>query len=121
MAELSKFSAENDVDGLPRVRQIHAMKQIDHDPNEFKETGLFGLSPGELGGVFAISTAIVLGKGNLPPFYFGDAVAIALIGLMLWWLLRRNKPTAHESAGQRFAFRFGKALNHVRRRLRRSA
>lgn len=98
------------------------MQTIDHDPNEFKKKGLFGLSPGELGGAFAVSTVIVISRNGLPPIYFGDIVAIVILGLMLWWFSTAgNKARGHEGASQGIAFRLGKLLNHIRRSLRRSA
>lgn len=98
------------------------MKTIDHDPNEFKKKGLFGLSAGELGGVFAVSLVLVVGRHGLPPVYPGDIVALGIVGAMFWWFSRpSNKTGAHESAGQGIAFRLGKSLNRIRGRLRRGA
>lgn len=98
------------------------MKMIDHDPKEFKKKGVFGLSAGELGGAFAISCVIVIGKNGLPPVYFGDIIALVTITLMLWWFSTAgNKTGAHESTSQRIAFGLGKLLNRVRRGLGRSA
>lgn len=98
------------------------MKTIDHDPNEFKKKGLFGLTPGELGGTFAISTVIVIGRNGLPPIYFGDIVCLGILVAMFWWFsTTRDKSSAHEGASESIAFRLGNLLNRVWRGLRRSA
>lgn len=98
------------------------MKQIDHDPNEFKKKGLFGLTPGEFGGAFAISAVIVIGGKGLPPIYPGDIVCLGILIVMFWWFSTAgNKTSAHESPRNGVAFRLGKLLNGIWRGLRRSA
>jgi len=82
------------------------------------------MSGPQLGATFAIAVALVIGgKESLPPFYFGDAVAMVLVGALAWWLLsvRGNKSTGHDDPHQSVFFRLGKALNGIRRSLRRSA
>lgn len=98
------------------------MKTIDHDPNEHKKKLFFGLTPGEFGGAFAISCAVVIGGKGLPPIYFGDIVCLGVLILMFWWFSTAgNKTSAHEGASNSIAFRLGKLLNSIRRGLRRSA
>lgn len=83
-----------------------------------------GMSKAQLGAVFVIAAVSVIGgKESLPPFYLGDAVAMVLIGLVAWWLLsvRGDKATGHDEPHQSLFFRLGKALNGIRRGLRRSA
>ena len=83
-----------------------------------------GMSKAQLGACFVIAVVSVVGsKEALPPFYLGDAIAMVLIGAMAWWLLsvRGDKPTGHDEPHQSVFFRLGKALNGVRRGLRRSA
>lgn len=78
-----------------------------------------GMSRAQIVVMVAIATGLTLSRReSLPPFHFGDAVAFAVIGLMLWWFLRpsRDNTAAHDQGDQSVFFRLGKALNGIVRR-----
>jgi hypothetical protein len=65
----------------------------------------------------SVSTGLYLYKNDTPVLAWGDALMFALLGLLLWWCFstRGREPAGHEQANQGIAFRFGKALNRIRR------
>jgi hypothetical protein len=73
--------------------------------------------PGVLIAGLAIATAVTLSGRGLPPIYFGDIVALALICLFIWWCYRpsrsRDDAAAHEESGNGFALRLGKSFKRI--------
>lgn len=67
-----------------------------------------------LGLIFTMSVIVI---GLRPPkasLTFWDAVFMVIWALLLAYCLTPNRdPDSHESAGERLAFRMGKALNNV--------
>lgn len=72
---------------------------------------------------FSISAAIVLSRGNLPPFTRYDAFGFALCGAILLWIYGpwRNRSSAAKPMHETQAFRLGKQLKRRWRALRRVA
>jgi hypothetical protein len=80
---------------------------------------IFGLSPVQFIGALAVSAALVLSKGDLPPLHIGDVVAMVSIAAMAWWLFSsRRQAGTGEQERQPIAFRAGQLLKRVFRRLR---
>jgi hypothetical protein len=68
-----------------------------------------------VGIVAVVATVHFAREGFDKPFYFGDGVAIAVIGgLLLWFAVPRNRP-GHQSPSDSVAFRFGRKLRRVLR------
>lgn len=95
------------------------MKQIDQEPDKNDTSHLpFGMSGASFISLLAMAIGIRLATDKPQPFYFGDGVAIVIIGLMLVWFWHpRRKTDAHEDARNSKAFRFGKSLKRVWRGL----
>lgn len=78
---------------------------------------MLGLTPGQFGAALAVGLVVVAARGAAPAFYFGDAIALAILALMLWWFSTAGrKPAGHEQADEGVPFRIGKALNRILRR-----
>lgn len=67
--------------------------------------------------VLAFAVLFALAKADLSAFAWGDYLMFGIfIAAMIWLSLpRRDHPAGHQQAGERIAFRLGKALNRVRR------
>jgi hypothetical protein len=65
---------------------------------------------------FAISAGIYVNRNGIPSASFGELVALALTGLLLWWCLsvRDSQAAGHESRSERAAFFLGQAFKRMR-------
>jgi membrane protein implicated in regulation of membrane protease activity len=67
-------------------------------------------------GTLSIVIALYVWQHGLPPVYPGDIVALAAIGLMLVWFLRRRgkrQLAGEQQASERIAFRLGQTLKRI--------
>lgn len=94
------------------------VKDIDHDPDEFRVPFLIRIIPGiQVFVLFGAALALSFYFKPVPGVGWKDAVASLVFLALLGWCFVPRDPAidaeGHESAGQRLAFRMGKKLNHV--------
>lgn len=98
------------------------MPEIDHDADE-KRTEKHPVTFGMILAYGSIGAVYILPKYKDQIWDWRDYSAITATILLIWWLTsRRNSKVdaaAHEGMDNGLAFRFGKALNRVRRGFRR--
>jgi hypothetical protein len=92
--------------------------QIDHDRDEFRIPFLIRIIPGiQIFVLVGIATAVTLYYRPVQGLSWMDGLFFILwLALMGWCFVPRDTAVdaeGHESAGQRFAFRMGKALHKV--------
>lgn len=99
------------------------MKQIDHDPGEFRRPILVAIWSARIHLVIMLAIAFAVmtyyRMGEHETFDLWNVPFILLwLALMAWLIVRGIPPVdgeGHEGAGQGFAFRLGKKLNHILR------